>query len=832
MQYNIKCFLWAIVLLTLISGCKKDNITTTTSPIIEDKENVDLLIHISNEANEPVEAAILTDNMTGLTYTADENGLILIKGQTIPGRGLPITITKTGYLKEIALLQGITNSKNTAAFTLKTAVATVMVQGTTGSIDGNGSLTLPTEIVYENGDPYPGVLLVQSRYFSPDEVDFLRNAPGNMLAEDEDGNLQTLLSYGMYTIELSDGAGNELELADGATAMIEFPLATNQAGNAPTEIPLWHLNETTAMWEQEGGATLDGNSYKAEVTHFSSWNCDIPFDPIHVCLTVLGENGTPLPYTDLLASQANLFWGYDYGTTNEAGEICLFVPENEDFVLSVVFDDNIVSAPLNIPGLSENTNLGNQVFQVDSYEITGNALDCDNTTLNEVYIRYEQNGEVNYTYSSGNFEFITLSNSLMSLRCYDLENNQISEEQQVPLTASNIDLGDIEVCDENTVGTTIVVPAGLINSDVTWTNNNIYILEGLTIVSGAILTIEPGTIIKAQQGTLLSPTILLIATDGQIQANGTVNEPIIFTSALDNIEPGELTGSSVGDNETGLWGGVVILGNAPISDFDGGGSANLESIENVPESAYGGNQFNHNSGSFTYVSIRYGGREYEESMYVDGLTLGGVGAGTTVENVEITSCFYNGLRLLGGTVNPKNMAVFNYGKIGFFVDKGYGGTLENIVSNSLPTNNPLQAMMVEGPENSTINSQVACSIRQGSMAGPATIYAFIGNNALGSIEDLYFFDFQDNPMFTFYTSAAIDNFINGLLRVENCAFNDTNSLEDISDTLFAGQDAIVDGIFADPANGNVVTSTPTVGADISEFEGWTWGDANGILNMF
>jgi len=68
--------------------------------------------------------------------------------------------------------------------------------------------------------------------------------------------------------------------------------------------------------------------------------------------------------------------------------------------------------------------------------------------------------------------------------------------------------------------------------------------------------------------------------------------------------------------------------------------------------------------------------------------------------------------------------------------------------------------------------------------------------------------------------------------VTNCAFNDTRTLEEICTTDLAGTETVIDGIFAASGSGNTVTSTPAVGADISQFTGWTWADANGVLSVF
>ncbi len=826
MQY-VKCFVWAIAILTLISACKKDKITTKTETTLEEQENVNFLVFVENEDNLAIGNATITDNLTGNFYTTNNDGLAFINNQTIPATGLPITISKNGYFKEIALLQGREKSKNTITFTLQKGVETIIASGSGGDIDGGGRLQLPTEIIDQNGQAYTGNVYVQSRHFSPDDTDFLRNAPGNMLGM-EDGELRTLASYGMYTIELKDAAGNELQLSDSATATLEFPIADNQLNDAPPSIPLWYLDENTAMWQIEGPAIRTGNSYLAEVSHFSSWNCDIWFDPIQVCFRALDENGNILPNTELLVSSPiNLWTHYDYGVTNDEGEICLFIPENEEVVIRVVDGYEIISTPTNIEPQAGNADLGDISFQVTPYRVTGNAVDCNGTDLDAVSIRYEQDGQTQYMYSDGNFELTTWLDNDISMRIFDAQNNQVSEEQQITFTSNDVNLGNVEVCENITTGQEIPVPPGYVTSDVTWSSGNTYILQGFTTVSGATLTIEAGVIVKAEDESDDQVATLIIADDGQIQANGTATQPIIFTSVYDNIQPGEITGTSLNETDTGLWGGIFILGKAPVTDT-------TRTLYGIPEGEYGGNEPNHNSGSFTHVSIRHSGLSiWQLQLYVKGLTLAGVGSETVVSHVEIAACSNDGVEILGGTVNPENIAVVHPDGTGFEINEGYDGTLENIiyVGMQLDTANSLN---IGNPYNSN-SSNVFSVVKQGSMYGGGTFntYPILYSSAQGGLEDIYFFGFPTTANFGISGITAVNNFQSGLLSVTNCAFNDTRTLEEIC-TTYTGPNTemIVDEIFASSASGNSVTSTPTVGADISQFTGWTWADANGVLSIF
>ena len=219
----------------------------------------------------------------------------------------------------------------------------------------------------------------------------------------------------------------------------------------------------------------------------------------------------------------------------------------------------------------------------------------------------------------------------------------------------------------------------IINSDLTLTNDKIWYLVGRTSVEdGVTLTIEPGTIIKGESGTGPNATCLLIARGAKINAQGTPQQPIIFTSAADNIQLGEIKGTSLSSTLNGLWGGLIICGKSPIS-----AAVSTMQIEGIPASdingLYGGTEENDNSGVLSYVSIRHGGANIGEGNEINGLTLGGVGNGTTINNIEVVANQDDGIEWFGGNVNCSNLLVWNIGDDCLDIDQGYGGYIDNVI---------------------------------------------------------------------------------------------------------------------------------------------------------
>ncbi|GBD87852.1 hypothetical protein BMS3Abin03_01786 [bacterium BMS3Abin03] len=213
-----------------------------------------------------------------------------------------------------------------------------------------------------------------------------------------------------------------------------------------------------------------------------------------------------------------------------------------------------------------------------------------------------------------------------------------------------------------------------ISTDQTWTSNNVYLLDGLIFVdSAATLTIQKGTVIKGKELSNITTgdgaSALIVRRGGKIMANGTADEPIIFTSELDDINiPNDLT-----KEDRGLWGGIILLGrattNQPTTENQ------IEGIPNTENARFGGTDDNDNSGVMRYVSIRHGGFSISgvPGDEINGLTLGAVGSQTVIEHIEVYSNFDDGYEWFGGTVRTKWLVSAFCADDGFDWDMGFRG---------------------------------------------------------------------------------------------------------------------------------------------------------------
>ncbi|WP_437669615.1 hypothetical protein [Sorangium sp. So ce131] len=206
-----------------------------------------------------------------------------------------------------------------------------------------------------------------------------------------------------------------------------------------------------------------------------------------------------------------------------------------------------------------------------------------------------------------------------------------------------------------------------IDADTTWSADNCYLMKGTILVEdGATLTIEPGTTIMGDKETLAT---LVVKPGARIDAKGTADEPIVFTSQ-----------SPKGERSAGDWGGVLLLGNAPINVP--GGKAEVEGIVGVE---YGGDVEDDDSGVLEYVRIEFSGILLSENNEVNGLTLAGVGSKTKIDHVMVHHTLDDCFEFFGGTVNAKHLLCAQNGDDGFDWDFGYTGKLQFLALQQDPT---------------------------------------------------------------------------------------------------------------------------------------------------
>ena len=205
------------------------------------------------------------------------------------------------------------------------------------------------------------------------------------------------------------------------------------------------------------------------------------------------------------------------------------------------------------------------------------------------------------------------------------------------------------------------VLSGEITASKTLTADKVWILNGFVVVkNNAVLTIEPGTVIKGKVG---SKAALVIDKGSKIMANGTQDKPIIFTS-----------GKDAGSRVPGDWGGILLVGKAPTNRIT---AVNVEGGIGI---TYGTDKdANDNSGILRYVRIEYAGIGTNDSE-INALSLYAVGNGTILENIQTSYANDDAFEFFGGTVNAKNLIAYATADDDFDFDFGFTGSIQFAVS--------------------------------------------------------------------------------------------------------------------------------------------------------
>ena len=233
--------------------------------------------------------------------------------------------------------------------------------------------------------------------------------------------------------------------------------------------------------------------------------------------------------------------------------------------------------------------------------------------------------------------------------------------------------------------------SGYLYGNHKWVASNTYILTGFTyVMNNAVLDIEAGTLVKGASGSGTSGNAandfgcLFVCRGGKVNAIGSVDKPIIFTAEVDDVtDSGDLPFPS-----RGLWGGVVLFGNARLNNAGWTtNNVNYEIYEGLPDLSvtntatgqvdfihrFGGSNDDDSSGVYRYVSVRHGGKKLTTDKEINGWSLGAVGRGTTMEYLEAYCTADDGFEFFGGSVNTKYLVSAFNDDDGFDTDMGYNG---------------------------------------------------------------------------------------------------------------------------------------------------------------
>ena len=437
------------LLFFFIASCKKDGdegnggTPSPTSDLWGNSVSIQIVGQVLDDNGNPISGAQVN---AGSSNTAtDAMGVFRLTGVSAFQRLAYVTVEKPGYFLGS---RSFVPSSNTDIVEIKLIPKTLsgIASGTNGgTINAQGvSVTLQSNsIVQSDNTPYTGSVNVALAFIDPSSTDFFQEMPGNLIGV-QNNQAQGLTSYGMVAAELTSSTGQKLQLAQGQTAEVRFPIPSAQQSSAPATIDLWSFDEVNGYWKHEGQATRSGVEYIAQVSHFSFWNCDRPWSSIVLDGLVKDANNQPVQGSTVTISGSNV--GSASDITNTQGAFGGYVPANAILTLNVSIacgGSTTVVYTANIGPFTTNTTLSPiTINQQNITTVTGTVVDCNSAPLANSYV--VANGQVLFA-PTGQFSFITSCNNV-DITPYGTSPWVAGTSQTFQLSGSSFNAGTLQAC--------------------------------------------------------------------------------------------------------------------------------------------------------------------------------------------------------------------------------------------------------------------------------------------------------------------------------------------------------------------------------------------------
>lgn len=440
--------------IVLIFGACRDNVDIFSPDPQGALFSASAFVEVFDDEGAPVEDAFV--RLGNATATTNAIGLARLQSVNMTSQSY-VTVTKTGYFHGSRRFYPTAHKTHHLRIQLLPADPVGSFNANTGAeieISGGSTLTFPANAISdEDGNPYTGVVEVAAQPIYADDAALSEKMPGDLIGRSTAGENGSLSSLGMLAVELSSPSGDKLQVSEGATVEMKMPVPPSMQATAPALIPMWYFDELRGIWIEEGEAQLVGDTYIANVAHFTYWNYDAWFPIVKWGTTILLPNGEPASNVSVCITilQMNTT---KCSYTNSAGMVCGMVPSNQELLLEIgnpcnetlysetigPFTDSTMTPPITLSGLSTVTT-----------SISGVAVNCDSDPVTDGYVVLTV-GNKNYfdilDEENGSFslEFINCDESDFTLVVFD----ESALKQSLPLTfshAETINAGTISVCE-------------------------------------------------------------------------------------------------------------------------------------------------------------------------------------------------------------------------------------------------------------------------------------------------------------------------------------------------------------------------------------------------
>lgn len=412
--------------------------------------------------------------------TTDAYGHFLFRDVPMNGAGQFVTVHQAGYFQGSRRFFPLEGEESRVKIALLPKVFSQSFESSAGgTVEANGGARIvfpPNAIRTQSGDTYTGSVRVAAQWMDPSSSAILEQMPGNLQGVSAQAEEVALATFGMMAVELESPAGEPLNLATGSTATLSMPVPAAMQASAPAEIPLWSFYDDYGMWVEEGSARLQNGRYEGEVSHFSFWNCDLPYSFADFSAQVVDESGQPLANYKVQIQTSNGWQvGYDY--TDMDGNMTGKLPEGIVLILNIYDVCGALIYTEEIGPFSGDTDLGSITVSGGSLvftTISGSAVDCDlNPVASGVVIAGTGNANTYHYFEGGDFNFTTSAcTSSNELQIIVADDNTLQQSDPITIDLGGTqDLGTVNACEQQldhylrlTVGTVTRLYADFTNA--------------------------------------------------------------------------------------------------------------------------------------------------------------------------------------------------------------------------------------------------------------------------------------------------------------------------------------------------------------------------------
>lgn len=450
-----------IVIALLFAACKKDidvfiPTEVETPPVVF--VMTDLGGKIMNEDNIPLaNVTIEINTKNGLvTTTTDENGIFLSKNLEVQQDRLYVKAISEGFFDGSKTIEVAGNAIENIEIKLLTKDFIGNINSNVGGVvetpDGAKITFSPNTIMDSNGNLFNGSVQVAARWLNPASADIFHIMPGNLIGEDSLKRQFVMATAGMMAVELFSDNFEKLNILEGHTAELKFPIPLALSDAVSAQIPLWSFDENIGIWTLEGEAQLIDNQYVANVPHFSFWNCDALFPLVNGQGKVVDMNGNAVANALVKISVNGL--NTRSGWTNSEGVYSGKLPANETIEISVcdACGDPLGNATT-VMTTDADLTISDIVVDQNSTvtNILGAVVDCEDNPVSNGYVSVTSGtiGQHVFLDGNGNFSnaFLYCDETDLTVIAVDLDSEKASSSITFPIEPI-INTGVIQACDE------------------------------------------------------------------------------------------------------------------------------------------------------------------------------------------------------------------------------------------------------------------------------------------------------------------------------------------------------------------------------------------------